>query len=210
MTLLRQRVHSGGIQSPASILSFAKTEILATWHNYPLTRLGRRKRKTGIRKMSNKKFVTGALLLLPLFSLNSVAQLSGDAAAKAVADRQALFKQIADANAPLGAMARPGGVYNAEAALKAVDTIASLAGKIPAAFVPNTTGYKQPNPGKYAANDSIWSSKADFDKLAADAVAGAKQARELLSAQGAAGLRPALQAIGQKCGACHDRYRVDL
>jgi cytochrome c556 len=160
--------------------------------------------------MANKKFVTGALLLVPFFSLTATAQLTGDAAAKAVADRQAIFKQIAEANAPLGAMARPGGVYDAEAALKAVDTIASLAGKIPAAFVPNTAGYKQPKPGKYAASDTIWSAKADFDKFAADTVAGAKQAREILSTQGAAGLRAATAEIGRKCGACHDRFRVNL
>jgi len=161
--------------------------------------------------MANRKFVaTGALLLLPLFSLSATAQLKGDAAEKAVTARQALFKQIADANAPLGAMARPGGMYNADAALKAVDTIATLAEKIPAMFEPNTAGHKQAKPGKYAANDSIWSSKADFNKLAADLVAGAKQARETLSSQGAAGLRTALSQVGQKCGACHDRFRVDL
>jgi cytochrome c556 len=161
--------------------------------------------------MANRKFVvTGALLLLPLFSLNATAQLKGDAAEKAVTARQAVFKQIADANAPLGQMARAGGTYNAEAALKAVDTIASLAEKIPALFEPNTVGYKQPKPGKYAANDSVWSSKAEFSKLAADLAAGAKQARETLSSQGAAGLRTALQQVGQKCGACHDRFRVDL
>jgi cytochrome c556 len=160
--------------------------------------------------MNRKLVVTGLFLVTPLFSLNSVAQVSGDAAAKAVTERQALFKQIADANAPLTAMARAGGVYNADVALKSLDTIAALAAKIPAAFATNTAGYKQPKPGRYAANDSIWSSKADFDKLAADAVAGAKQARETLSSQGAAGLRTALGDMGKKCGACHDRFRVNL
>jgi cytochrome c556 len=161
--------------------------------------------------MANKKLVvSAALLVIPLFSLTAMAQLTGDAAAKAVAARQAHFKQIAEANAPLGVMARAGGVYNAEAALKAVDTIAALAEKIPAMFEPNTVGYKQPNPGKYAASDAIWSNKAEFNKFATDAVAGAKQAREILSSQGAAGLRPAIAELGKKCGACHDRFRVTL
>jgi cytochrome c556 len=160
--------------------------------------------------MNRKLVVAGLLAVIPLFSLNSMAQLSGDAAAKAVADRQALFKQIADTNAALTAMARAGGVYNADVALKSLDTIATLAGKIPAAFEPNTAGYRQPKPGRYAANDSIWSSKADFNRMAADAVAGAKQARETLSSQGAAGLRTALGDMGKKCGACHDRFRVNL
>jgi cytochrome c556 len=161
--------------------------------------------------MANTKLVvSGALLLLPLFSSDTMAQLSGDAAAKAVEARQANFKQIAEANAPLGAMARPGGVYNAEAALKALDTIATLLERVPALFQPNTAGYKQSKPGKYLSVDTIWSSKADFDKLAAEAVAGAKKAREILSSQGAVGLRPALAEMGGKCGACHDRYRDTL
>lgn len=161
--------------------------------------------------MANKKLVvSGALLLLPLFSFSATAQLSGDAAAKAVAARQANFKQIAEANKPLSDMSKSGGVYNAEAAMKALDSVAALIEKIPALFEPNTAGYKEPKPGKYAASDSIWSSKAEFNKLAADAVAGAKQARETLKAQGADGLRAALGEMGKKCGACHDRFRVTL
>jgi len=161
--------------------------------------------------MANRKLlVTGTLLLVPLFSLNSMAQLSGDAAAKAVADRQAIFKQIAEANQPVGQMSRPGAMFNEEVALKAFDTIAALAEKIPAAFEPNTAGYKQPKPGRYGASDSIWASKADFNKLAADLAAGAKQARETIKTQGAAGLRTAAGQVGGKCGACHDRFRVEL
>lgn len=160
--------------------------------------------------MVNKKLVAGALLLLPLFSLNSMAQLSGDAAAKAVEARQANFKQIAEANALLSPMSRPGGVYNAEVALKSLDTIIAALEKVPALFQPNTAGYKPAKPGKYVANDSIWSAKADFDKVSADAVAAAKQAREILSSQGAAGARTALPEMGRKCGACHDRFRVTL
>jgi cytochrome c556 len=160
--------------------------------------------------MANKKLVTGALLLIPLFSLNSMAQLSGDAAAKAVDARQANFKQIAEANALISPMSRAGGVYNAEVALKSIDTITTHLEKIPALFQPNTAGYKQPKPGKYAASDTIWTAKADFDKLAADAVAGAKKAREILGSQGAAGLSAALKEMGGKCGACHDRFRVTL
>jgi cytochrome c556 len=160
--------------------------------------------------VNTKRMVAGALLLLPLFSANAMAPLSGDAAAKAVEARQANFKQIAETNAPLAAMARSGSVYNAEAALKALDTITAHLEKVPALFQPNTAGYKQASPGKYAASDSIWAAKAEFDKLAAESVAGAKKAREILSAQGAAGLRPALAEMGKKCGACHDRFRVNL
>lgn len=157
--------------------------------------------------MANRKIVvSGALLLIPLFSFGASAVLTGDAAAKAVTARQSLFKQIAEANTAL----RPGAEFNVDAALKATDTIAALAEKLPAAFEPNTTGYKQDKPGKYAANDAIWSAKADFDKLAADLVAGAKQARETLKSQGAAGARTAVSEMGKKCGACHDRFRVSL
>ena len=153
--------------------------------------------------------ITGAFLLSSLFTLNAAAQLSGDDAAKAVADRQAVFKLLSVSNAPLGAMAR-GGEFDAEAATLAAERVATLAGLIPQLLEPNTAGYEQPNPGRYAAADTIWDNKADFDQLAADLAAGAEEALGILESQGADGVRAAVGAIGPKCGACHDRFRVEL
>lgn len=81
-----------------------------------------------------------------------------------------------------------------------------LAGMIPQLFNNDTT--------KVAglttrASDTIWANKADFDKLAADLDAGAKAALEILNSKGEAGVRDAFGQIGPKCGACHDRFRLN-
>jgi cytochrome c556 len=57
--------------------------------------------------------------------------------------------------------------------------------------------------------DTIWTAKADFDQLAHDLVAGANEALNILNTKGADGAREAVAAIGPKCGACHDRFRLD-
>lgn len=152
--------------------------------------------------------MTGAILLSSLVSFTTVAaELSPEQqAAGAVTDRQAVFKLLRVANGVLGGMQR-GAPYDADAALKATQQIETLAGMIPGLFAADTT--KVNHGATTRAADTIWGSKADFDQLAADLAAGAVQAREILTAQGQAGLRDAVGAIGPKCGACHDRFRLE-
>jgi cytochrome c556 len=158
-----------------------------------------------------KRFATtGAFLLSSLISFNLAAAEASpeEQAASAIANRQAVFKLLSFANAPLGGMAR-GGAYDAEVAIKGTERVAMLAAMIPELFAANTVGNPNPNAGRYAAADTIWDNKADFDKLAADLVAGAEEALSILNTQGEAGVRAAVAAIGPKCGACHDRFRVE-
>jgi cytochrome c556 len=149
--------------------------------------------------------LTGAVLLSSLLSINAMAaaQLSPqEQAAATVATRQAVFKLLAFSNGAL----RPGANFNLDAAKLATQRIAMLGGMIPAVFETNTskvTGLTT------RANDILWNSKADFDKLANDLVAGANEALNTLNTKGADGARDASQAIGQKCGACHDKFRHD-
>ena len=42
-----------------------------------------------------------------------------------------------------------------------------------------------------------------------DEPAQRKSALEILNTKGEAGVREAVAAIGPKCGACHDRFRLD-
>lgn len=151
--------------------------------------------------------LTGAVVLSSLLSFNLMAaELSPEQqAAKAVTDRQAVFKLLAVANGPLGGMAR-GGAYDAATAKLSAERIAMLAGMIPALFAADTSAAT--NVTTRAAT-TIWGSKADFDALAADLAAGAAEALSILDAQGEAGVRAAVGAIGPKCGACHDRFRLD-
>jgi cytochrome c556 len=152
--------------------------------------------------------LTGALLLSSLVSFNAVAaELSPEEqAAAAVENRKSVFKLLAVANGTLGGMSR-GQPYNAEAAILATERVEILAGMIPGLYDANTVGVNHGVATR--ASDTIWGSKADFDQLAADLAAGAVQAREILNSKGEAGVREAVGAIGPKCGACHDRFRLD-
>lgn len=152
--------------------------------------------------------MTGAILLSSLVSLNTIAaeQSPEQQAASAVANRQAVFKLLAVSNGVLGGMQR-GAPYNAEAAILATERVEMLAGMIPELFNADTT--KVNHGATTRAADTIWGSKADFDQLAADLAAGAVQAREILMSKGEAGVREAVGAIGPKCGACHDRFRLE-
>ncbi len=152
--------------------------------------------------------LTGAVLLSSLLSFNVMAaaeQTPEEKAAADVANRQAVFKLLSVSNGALGGMAR-GAPYDAAAAKLGVERVIMLAGMIPQLFNNDTT--------KVAglttrASDTIWANKADFDKLAADLDAGAKAALEILNSKGEAGVRDAFGQIGPKCGACHDRFRLN-
>ncbi len=151
----------------------------------------------------------GAVLLSSLLSVNVMAaaeQTPEEKAAADIANRQAVFKLLSVANGALGGMAR-GAPFDAAAAKLGTERVIMLAGMIPQLFANDTT--KTAGAAKTRASDTIWAGKADFDKLAADLEAGAKSALEILNTKGEAGVREAVAAIGPKCGACHDRFRLD-
>jgi cytochrome c556 len=155
--------------------------------------------------------ITGAFLLSSLLSINAIAANAPtpeEKAASDIATRQAVFKLLSFSNAPLGGMARGTTPFDADAAKAAVERIAMLSTLIPEVFVPDTTGPVSEGV-KTRAADTIWANKADFDMLAADLGAGAAAALEIINSQGEAGIRDAVASIGPKCGACHDRFRLD-
>lgn len=152
---------------------------------------------------------TGAVLLSSMLSINVMAAAEPTPEEKAAADiatRQAVFKLLSFSNGALGGMNR-GAPYDAAAAKLGAERVAMLAGMIPAVFANDTT--KTAGAAKTRASDTIWASKADFDKLAADLEAGAKSALEILNTKGEAGVKEAFAQIGPKCGACHDRFRLN-
>lgn len=172
-----------------------------------LTRvLNKPKRKMGITIMKKIAFA-GAVLLSSLVSFSAIAAQPSpeEQAAAAVANRQAVFKLLSVANGALGGMAR-GAAYDDAAAKLGTERVAMLAAMIPELFAQDTTSFA--NITTRSAT-TIWANKADFDALAQDLVNGANEALEILNTQGEAGVRAAVGAIGPKCGACHDRFRLD-
>ena len=148
---------------------------------------------------------TGAILLGSLTAFGATAQITAEDAQSAVDTRQGLFQVLAFSNAPLGLMAR-GAEYDEEAALQAVDRVAMLAGMIPEVFIDNTSTHGDL---ETRALESIWQNKDEFDQMAMDLQNGAIAAKQILQEQGADGVRNAIREIGPKCGACHDRFRLD-
>ena len=152
---------------------------------------------------------TGAVLLSSLmsFSVMAAAPMSPEEQAAAdVATRQAVFKLLAFNNGIVGAMARPGGTFDAAAAKTALERVEMLSTMIPEVFAKDTRAFKGP---KTAASDTIWDNKADLAKLAGDLGAAAKAAQATLAAKPSAdGAKEIAAAVGPKCGACHDRFRL--
>jgi cytochrome c556 len=148
----------------------------------------------------------GAILLSSLASISAgmAAQPPSpqELAAQAVATRQAVYKLLAFSNATL----RPGATFDLDTAKANVARISMLAKMIPEVFAADTTAFSGLTT---RANDSVWKDKADFTKLAADLDAAAQNALNTLNTKGADGAREVAGAIGQKCGACHDKYRHD-
>lgn len=151
---------------------------------------------------------TGAALLSSLLAFNVMAAQPSpeEQAAANVANRQAVFKLLSVANGTLGGMAR-GAPYDADAAKLAVTRIQTLAGMIPELFAADTTSFS--NLDTRAAT-TIWANKADFDMMAQDLVNGANAMMDVLNSNANPDIRATFGAnIGQKCGACHDRFRID-
>lgn len=159
--------------------------------------------------MMKRIALTGAVLLGSLLSFNVMAAAAPTPEEKAAADvktRQSVFQLLSFANGigPAG-MAR-NVPFDLEGAKLGAERIAVLAKMIPQTFEADTRGVAGITT---RAADTIWDNKADFDKLAADLEAGANQALEILNTRGQEGLRDAVGAIGPKCGACHDRFRLE-
>lgn len=152
-----------------------------------------------------RTILSGAALLASLMSFNAMAQdVSEEDAQGALAQRQGLFQIMAFSNGPLGQMAR-GAEFDKEAAIQGTERVIMLAKMIPEVFAVDTSGHDLDT----RAMDSIWANQDDFQELAMDLVDGAEAALEILENQGEDGVRQAISQIGPKCGACHDRFRLD-
>jgi cytochrome c556 len=128
------------------------------------------------------------------------------AATKAIEARQALMKEIRDANNPIGAMMRPNGTPVDPAVVAASATkLAGLAAKIPDAFLVDTRGFTAT---KTAALDGIWNSYPDFKSKADDMVKALTAAADAGKTGNVDATRTAMQGIGRACGGCHTPYRA--
>lgn len=140
-------------------------------------------------------------------SFVAVALLAGlgtvSAAQDPIGDRQDAMDDIGRAMKAASTIAKGSAdSYDAAAAGKAMQTIASAAAELHTLFPADSqTG------GDTRASPKIWENMADFDahitKLEEAAKAGVAAAPG-----GLATFAPAVQAVGATCSSCHDLYRL--
>lgn len=112
--------------------------------------------------------------------------------------RMDMMKEIKAATGVLGNMAKQPATYNKAQADAAKATLASLAGKIPAAF------QDQARDPVSEASPGIWQNWADFTARATDL----KAAAQAMDSGSAGGVARGMQDIGAACGSCHKAYRL--
>jgi cytochrome c556 len=137
----------------------------------------------------------GSLVVGGLVLGSSFAVVASDASH----DRHMTMEQINDAMKPLGAIAKKQAPFDAGVVKTSATTIADNLKKAQTLFPAGSGG------GDSRAKPEIWSDAAGFDKAMKDAHAAAVA---LLAVKDEAGFGPALNALGGRCKACHDKYRL--
>jgi cytochrome c556 len=147
-----------------------------------------------------------AAILSTIISFNTFAQRMSpeEQAEAAIGSRQAVFKLLAFSMVPLQGMAR-GGDFDQAVAVQALERIQTLAPMIPELFANDTTDYDF----ETRALNSIWGDMGGFANAANDLSMGAAAAMDIITSQGADGVRAAIQQVGPTCGACHDAFRAE-
>lgn len=137
-------------------------------------------------------------------AVSSVALFTvGAAHADAIADRQAIMKDLGRSVGQLAPMVKGDKPFDAAVALAALEKIDADAKK----FDVDTLFPAGSDQGDTEASPKIWENKEDFvkhvEKFRADAAAALAAKLADLDA-----LKPAFQQVAANCGSCHQAYRV--
>ncbi len=113
--------------------------------------------------------------------------------------RHEAMEQIGDAMKGLGKVAKGQAPFDATFVASSATTITERLDEATKLFPPGS------DTGETHAQPEVWSDRAGFDKAMKDAQAAAAA---LQAVKEEAAFRPALGALGQRCKACHDKYRM--
>jgi cytochrome c556 len=144
--------------------------------------------------------LTGVIPLVAVATLISSVAHSDDDPVKA---RQQLMKENGQAAKLAYAMVKGKTPFDAAAAAKAMNQIASDMEKFPSLFPPGSD--KAP---KTTASSDIFASMDDFKALAAKLGTDAKAAAAA-AASGPQAFSAAFDTVGADCGGCHKKYRTE-
>jgi cytochrome c556 len=150
----------------------------------------------------------GLVTFCALASVSAVhaqdAPAGDEAMAKAVENRQAVFKVINWSFDPVAGMLKNKVPFDAAVAAKAASRIEAIGPMITEAFAVDT---RKATGVKTKAREGIWTNAADFKAKNDDLV---KAAAGLSAAAKGGDKKAVLQAaaaVGKACGACHDSFR---
>jgi cytochrome c556 len=147
----------------------------------------------------------GALATAQAVNAQDAPATPEDAMAKAVADRQAVFKLIAFNSDQVMAMLKKKAPFDAAKAAMVGSRLEVLAPMIPETFAAADT--RKASNVKTKAREGIWSNAADF-KAKADELAKASSGLTAAAKSGDQGATmKAAIAVGKACSGCHDNYR---
>ncbi|HEV2079600.1 MAG TPA: cytochrome c [Allosphingosinicella sp.] len=123
------------------------------------------------------------------------------APADIVAARQAAFHMSAVTSGSLKNAVTSGADLKSQAF--AARGLARWANALPTMFPPSTASVPS------RARPEIWTSRAEFDRIAAEFASHAGALPQLAQAGGRAQFAARLEAAQATCSACHDRFRAD-
>ncbi len=138
-----------------------------------------------------------------LLTVGSAVLFAGTAQADALADRQAIMKDMGRSVGAIAPMIKGEKPFDAAVAIAALEKIDADAKKfdVEALFPAGS------DKGDTEASPTIWEDKADFakhvEKFQADAAAGAAAKPDTLDA-----LKPVFQQVAANCGSCHKVHRI--
>ena len=146
----------------------------------------------------------GALATAQAVNAQDAPATPEDALAKAVTDRQAVFKLIAFNSDQVMAMLKNKAPFDAAKAGLVGSRLEVLAPMIPETFATDT---RKAGNVKTKAREGIWTNAADF-KAKADELAKASAGLTAAAKSGDKGMTmKAAVAVGKACSGCHDNYR---
>jgi cytochrome c556 len=159
--------------------------------------------KTPLVKMLAPLLVMGTALAIPA-TAHTQSPSGGPKPKHFVKYRQGVFTLIRWNFGPMGAVVKGQAPYDSARFATQAARVSALAPMIAEGFDPSTKGAKGTE-----AKDDIYANLAEFNRLAKDFEAKAATLAKVAQSGNLGQIKPAFEATGKACGACHDRFKAE-
>lgn len=138
------------------------------------------------------------------FAATAVAQ-QPSRAEQSIKYRTGLYQAVYWNFGPMGAAVQGKAPYDKDAFAKQAARVAMLSPMLAEGFAVESPNDSKPK----GAKASIWTNKAEFDKLMQDFVTKSATLADVAKGGDLAKIKPAFGDVGQACKACHDKFRAE-